>query len=378
MTDETIAARTRSEIATPALVIDLEVLERNLDEMAARCSASGKELLPHAKTHRMPQVGRLQLDRGAAGLTLAKLGEAEAFADAGVDRIFVAYPLVGDRNIERAWRLSERIALTLAVDDTEQAARLGASFAERGGSIDVFLLVDTGMRREGVAGEAAAVIAGEISAIPGVRLRGIATHEGSVYSADDAEGVREASLTTARIMTDAAAACAASGVALDVVSMGSSASIRTVVDIDGVHQVRPGIYAFNDLGQVALGQASIEQCAARVLTTVISHPEPGRACIDAGSKSLSRDPVPSAGRDRFPGHGLILEAPGWHITQLSEEHGWLRWGGEGPEEPLPVGRRLTIVPNHICTVFSCLGKATVVRGDDVVDVWLGIGTGASE
>lgn len=378
MIEELAPARTRDEIATPALVIDLDVLEANLDDMAAACAAAGKELLPHAKTHRMPELGKMQLDRGAAGLTLAKLGEAEAFADAGVDRIFVAYPLVGGRNIERAWRLSARIDLTLAVDDAEQAERLGAYFAARGGRVDVHLLVDTGMHREGVTGDAVAGLAHAVSRMPGVRVVGIATHEGSVYSAADDVGVAAASIEVAAVMTDAAAACAAAGVPLPVVSMGSSASVRSVLGVDGVTQVRPGIYALNDVGQLALGQVTVDQCAARVLTTVVSHPEPGRACIDAGSKTLSRDLVPAAGSVRYPGHGLVLDAPGWQIAQLSEEHGWLRWVGEGPAEPLPIGRRLTVVPNHICTVFSCLGKATVLRGDRVVDVWLGLGAGASE
>ena len=375
---ETAPARTRDEIATPALVIDLDVLERNLDDMAAACATAGVELLPHAKTHRMPQIGRLQLDHGAAGLTLAKLGEAEAFAEAGIGRIFVAYPIVGAHNIERAWRLSRRIDLTLAVDDAVQAERLGAHFSAAGDSIDVFLLVDSGMHREGVAPVEVPALAAAVAAAEGVRLVGIATHEGSVYGAADADGVRAASLATAEIMTAAAEACAAAGVPLDVVSMGSSASVRSIIGVDGIDQVRPGIYAFNDVGQLALGQVTAEQCAARVLTTVVSHPEPGRACIDAGSKTLSRDPAPAVAGARFPGYGLILEAPGWIIANLSEEHGWLRWTGEGPASPLTVGERLTVIPNHICTVFSSLGKASAVRGDDVVDVWFGVGAGASE
>lgn len=378
MTSRHAHARTTGEIATPALVIDLDVLESNLDDMAAECAAAGVELMPHAKTHRMPQLGRLQLDRGARGLTLAKLGEAEAFADAGVDRIFVAYPLVGDRNIERAWTLSRRVDLTLAVDDAEQAVRLGAYFAAAGDSVDVLLLVDSGMHREGAAPADVPTLAAVLSAADGVRVAGIATHEGTVYSADDADGVHALSLAAAEIMTAAAEACAAAGVPLDIVSMGSSASVRSIIGVDGIGQVRPGIYAFNDVGQLALGQVTIEQCAARVVTTVVSHPEPGRACIDAGSKTLSRDLAPAAAGARHPGHGLILEAPGWIIANLSEEHGWLRWTGEGPMAPLAVGQRLTVIPNHICTVFSCLGKATAVRGDDVVDVWLGIGPGASE
>ena len=147
----------------------------------------------------------------------------------------------------------------------------------------------------------------------------------------------------------------------------------------GVTQIRPGIFAFNDLGQVALGNATLETTAVRVIATVTSHPDPDRACIDAGSKALSTDLLPAgAHRDRWPGHGLIVNAPGWIIDRMSEEHGWLRWRGAGEPSALPVGTRLEIVPNHVCMAFAMLRRATVLAEGEPPRIWEGFGPGSSE
>src|SRR5690606_1514745 len=144
----------------------------------------------------------------------------------------------------------------------------------------------------------------------------------------------------------------ARGVALPIVSLGSSAAARIAATVPGVTQIRPGIYAVNDVGQSALGNANLCWTAIRVIAAAVSHPEPGRACVDAGSKSLSSDLVPAgAHRAEFPGMGLLVNAPVWIIEKVSEEHGWLRWVGIGEPSALPVGTRLEIVPNHACMAF---------------------------
>ena len=169
------------------------------------------------------------------------------------------------------------------------------------------------------------------------------------------------------------------GIPLPVVSLGSSASARAVATVDGVTQIRPGIYAVNDYGQIILGNATLETTAIRVIATVVSHPDPTRAAIDAGSKALSTDPLPaSAHRAEHPGLGLLVNAPGWTLERMSEEHGWLRWTGSGKPAELPVGTRVEIVPNHACMAFFSLRRATVIENGAVVDVWQGMGPGASE
>jgi D-serine deaminase-like pyridoxal phosphate-dependent protein len=372
-------AWTRLPVATPGRAIDLAHHDRNLDEMAGIARAAGVELYPHAKTHRMAELGMRQIEHGADGLCVAKLGEAEAFASAGVRRLFVANPIVGEDKARRALDLHRRTDLLLATDGVEAAATIGAAFAAAGETARVMLAVDSGLGREGVAGRQAPDVAAAIAAIPGVDLVGIYTHEGHTYAAADPADLVARARDVGTFMVAVAEAIRARGIALPIVSLGASASARAVAQVPGVTQIRPGIYAFNDVGQIALGNATLATTAVRVIATVVSHPEPGRACIDAGSKALSSDLVPAAAhRGAFPGHGLIVNAPGWVIDRMSEEHGWLRWRGEGAPTPLPVGTRLEIVPNHVCMPFVMLRRAAIVKDGAVIDHWEGFGPGASE
>ena len=376
---ETATPWTRLPVATPGLVVDLDILDRNLDEMAAIAREAGVELFPHAKTHRMAKLGVRQIEHGADGLCVAKLGEAEAFAGAGVRRLFVANPIVGADKAERALALHRRSDLLLAADGIEAANAIGAAFSAAGQTARLMLAVDSGLGREGVTAADAPAVAAAIHAVPGVDLVGIYTHEGHTYAATDPADLVARAEAAGMFMVGVAAAIRARGVPLPIVSLGASASARAVARVPGVTQIRPGIYAFNDVGQVALGNATLATTAVRVIATVTSHPEPARACIDAGSKALSTDLVGAAAhRDAFPGHGLIVNAPGWVIERMSEEHGWLRWHGTGAPTPLPVGSRLEVVPNHVCMAFVMLRRAALVKDGAVVDHAEGFGAGASE
>ncbi|MGI8451058.1 MAG: alanine racemase [Streptosporangiaceae bacterium] len=356
-------------LVTPALVVDLDILDRNMAEMAAICRASGVELWPHAKTHRTVEYGRRQLAAGAAGLTVARLEEAEAFASAGVARILVAYPLAGEAKLARAGVLAQRAHVTLATDSLTGARAIGRHFAILGSSVPVFLIINTGMNRCGVTPQEAVPLAREMAGVKGIRLCGIMTHEGSVYEAENRDDLVSRSQQVAATMVAAGRGISAAGQPLETISLGASASARVVAPVPGVTQLRPGIYAFNDLGQIALGNASAATCAARVVASVVSHPAPDRALIDAGSKSLSGDRAPGRGAERYPGYGLLADLPGWELFRLSEEHGWLRWTGEGPPAPLEIGQQVQVVPNHICSVFWNMGASTGISQGAVVGSW---------
>jgi D-serine deaminase-like pyridoxal phosphate-dependent protein len=366
-------------VATPGLVLDLDVLDRNLDEMAAIARSAGVELYPHAKTHRMADAGRRQIERGAHGLCVAKLGEAEAFADGGIERLFIANPIFGAENGARALSLSRRSDALFATDSVDAAASIGTVFAAAGEKVRMMLAIDSGLGREGVSPAKAVDVAKAIADAPGVDLVGIYTHEGATYGAKDKADLEARAVAAGELMVCIAKAIRAEGIALPIVSLGASASARAVAHVPGVTQIRPGIYAFNDVGQIALGNATLDTVAVRVIGTVISHPDPDRACIDAGSKSLSTDLVPAAAhRHEYPGMGMIVNAPGWVIDKMSEEHGWLRWQGEGEPTPLPVGTRLEIVPNHVCMAFAMLRRAAILRDGKLTGTWEGFGPGSSE
>ena len=159
--------------------------------------------------------------------------------------------------------------------------------------------------------------------------------------------------------------------------MGSTPGAKFTADVPGVTQARPGIYAFNDLGQVLRGTAALADCAARVVATIVSHTAPDRAVIDAGSKALSQDPLSAMYPTELGVFGLVLGLPGWALHSLSEEHGWLQWRGKTPPPPLHVGQQVQVLPNHICSVFHVLGECLVVEGGEITETWRGIPRGSS-
>lgn len=372
------------EIETPGLLVDLAQTEANVARTAAAAHAAGLSYFPHAKSHRSVELGRLQLAHGADGLCLAKLGEAEDFAEALLAdhpdlAIIVAFPVVGASKAQRALALAERVDLTLGTDSIAGAASISEVFAAAGRRARLLLGIDTGLGREGVAPADAAAVAAEIAALEGVLLAGIYTHEGSVMGASDAADLRDRSVGAAELMVRTAEEIRAAGIPITEVSVGSSGSVDHLMGVPGLTQVRPGINSFGDLGQVALGNTDLDRVSVRVQVTVVSHPEPGRACIDAGTKSIGADLLPaSAHAAEYPGYGLLPGAPGWQVAKLSEEHGWLRWAGPGEPTALPVGTRLELVPNHVCVVFGSLRRWTGVRDGEVTGTFDCLPPGSSE
>jgi D-serine deaminase-like pyridoxal phosphate-dependent protein len=367
-----------SFIDTPSLVLDIDILKANVNELLKICHSHGVSLQPHAKTHRTPEIGLLQQELGCDGLCVAKVGEAEGFANAGVKKITVAYPVIGASKVERARVLSTSIDLTLAVDSVAGAKSIGEVFAAHSQVCSVLLIIDTGLGRDGVLPADAPKIAQAINSVPGVKVVGVMTHEGTVYGAPDKVSMIAAAKKVSEMMVDTSQAINSAGVEVSRVSMGSSASARVAATVTGVNQIRPGIFAFNDLGQIALGNATLQSCAVRILSTVVSRPTSTTAVIDAGSKSLSADLLPAKEhRDEYPGHGMIIGKTGWIIERLSEEHGMLTWMGAGEPSSLDIGEQIQIIPNHVCTTFSSLNESVVVSKGEVINRWRTFAPGAS-
>lgn len=344
-------------LSTPAVVVDLDVLERNIRRMAARAREAGVRLRPHAKTHKCPQIGRLQRAAGAWGLSLAKVGEAEVFADAGFDDLFVAFPVVGEDKGRRLLALSDRARVAVGVDSVEGAQTLAAPFHAAGRTLEVLLKVDVGYGRVGVLPERAVDVATRIAELPGLRLRGVFTHAGHGYLAETKAGVEEIARLEGERLAAAAADLRAAGLDVDEVSVGSTPTAALAMRVPGVTECRPGNYVFHDASQVALGTCSVEDCALTIVATVVSVPAKDRAVVDAGSKTLSSDPLrPLAG-----GYGQILGRAS-RIEKLSEEHGVVAVA-EG--ESFRVGERVRILPNHACVVANLHDRLVGVSGDHV-------------
>jgi D-serine deaminase-like pyridoxal phosphate-dependent protein len=358
-----VIGRTLDDLSTPAVLVDLDVLERNIGRMAANARAAGVRLRPHAKTHKCPAIARLQRAAGAWGLTVAKVAEAEVFANAGFDDLFVAFPVVGEDKGRRLLALADRARIAVGVDSVEGARTLARPFREARCSLDVVLKVDVGYGRVGVLPERAVEVAGRVSDVPGLRLRGVFTHAGHGYLAEGRAAVEEIARLEGVRLAAAAGEVREAGLPVEEVSVGSTPTAVGAMRVAGVTECRPGNYVFHDASQVALGTCTVEDCALTVLATVVSVPGPGRAVLDAGSKTLSSDPLrPHAG-----GHGQLLGRTS-RVDKLSEEHGVVAVS-EG--ESFRVGERVRILPNHACVVANlhdCLVGVSRDRVEALLEV----------
>lgn len=351
---------------TPEIVLDLDIVRANIDRAAAMARETGVSIRPHAKTHKLPQIAKLQLEAGAAGLQVSKLGEAEVMVDAGIDNILVGYPIVGEQKLGRLADLADRVAISVTVDSDEVAAGISRVAGARGLTIPALIELDTGLRRLGVApGPGAADFAERVAALPGIELAGVFTHEGHVYTQarDDAERER-LTREACQAAVDTAEEIRSRGLPAPVVSVGSAGTFRFAVRCPGVTEVRPGTYVFNDRSQIAQGAATAADVAAFAIATVVARPTPDRVVVDAGSKVLTSDRmlVP----DPPVSYGWVWGHDDWEVVRLSEEHGVLQ---VSPDAEVRVGDRLAIVPNHVCPTINLASAVTVVAGGQVVDRW---------
>ncbi len=352
-----------TEVDTPALVVSEEMLQRNIDEMAAFAASVGVSLRPHIKTHKTPQIARLQRAAGAVGITCAKVGEAEVMVEqAGIDDVLLAYPTIGEPKVRRLVALMERARVTVAVDSQAAAEMLSRSMNRHNRTLDVVLEVNTGQNRSGVTvGAETEAMAIEIARLPDLELTGIMTHEGHANSAPPAE-MEAIAIAAGEAMVRTAEAIRNHGIALPTVSVGSTPAARITPTVPGITEMRPGTYVFNDNSAFRYGLLGVERCAARFVATVVSRSAPDRCVLDTGSKSLAMDP--SRGH---PGHGYIVEHPDVRIVKLSEEHAVcsLPEGTDG----FAIGDRVEIIPNHICPTVNLMNELFIVRGGEIVDTW---------
>jgi D-serine deaminase-like pyridoxal phosphate-dependent protein len=347
------------ELPTPALIIDLDVAKRNLDRMAGYCRSHHLNLRPHTKTHKMVEFARMQLERGAIGLAVAKTGEAEIMAQSGAMQILVAHPIFGEEPLQRLARLACDAEMIIAIDSHTAAAAISRAASRHGCTFGILVEFDAGFRRCGVTPAAACVeLAQAIARLPGLRLRGLMSYFGNVWGTEEERRLQIAEIASA--VEQAVDSFRAARLPLEIVSAGSTPAAEFSHRIPGLTEIRPGTYVFNDLNTLHQGICRVEDCAARVLTTVVSTAIPGQAIIDAGSKTFSHDAL-SSGPQR--GYGYIVEEPAVSLTKLNEEHGYL---DISRSRRFQVGEVFTIIPNHICTCVNMHDEVFVIRDEQVI------------
>jgi D-serine deaminase-like pyridoxal phosphate-dependent protein len=341
-------------LATPCLLVDRDVLDLNVAEMAGFCADRHLALRPHAKTHKSPHVARLQLAAGAVGLTVATVAEAEVFAAAGVEDLFIAYPLWVDATKgARLRRLLDRARLAVGVDSVEGAQALAAQLGDDVRRITALLEVDSGHHRSGVAPDDVGPL-GEVAAHTGLDVAGVFTFPGHSYAPRVADDV---AAEEARTLAEAAGQLADRGLEVRVLSGGSTPTASRTGR--AVTELRPGVYVFGDAQQWELGTVSPDRVALTCLATVVSDAG-GRVVLDSGSKALGADRLPWA-----TGFGRLLDHPDARIVLLGEHLAVVDWRGPLP----PLGSRARVVPNHVCNAVNLHDELVVVHGGEVVDRW---------
>ena len=352
-----------ADLETPAPVVDLDRLERNLDRAASYASAHGLSLRPHIKTHKSPLLAREQLRRGAAGLTCATPFEAEVMSDVA-DDLLLAYPPVGALRARRVADLPEHVKLTVALDSTVAVDDLAAAARKADRAVGVYVELDLGMHRVGLPAIGDAIsLARRVQQSRPLRFAGIAFYPGHIREAVDSQDAKLNVLGDA--LADALRQFEAAGLHSAVVSGGSTPTMWRTHELPGVTEFRPGTYIFNDRTTATVGACGWDDCALSVLATVVSTAVPGQAVIDAGSKALGREPLRGPNSD--DGFGSLLDRPEITVRAMSEEHGILdlRQTSWRPT----VGERVRVVPNHVCIVVHLNDVVFGVRGGRVERSW---------
>jgi D-serine deaminase-like pyridoxal phosphate-dependent protein len=350
------------DIDTPAVLIEQPILEKNLQGMQDLADKYNIDLRVHIKTHKIPQLAKLQIRAGAIGIATAKLGEAEVMAKAGINDIQIANIIVGQEKIKRLVRLQKKCQLSVVVDSIVNARQLSKAFSKAGQPLNVLIKVNTGLNRCGLLSLPEIIrFLKRADGLSGTNVIGVMTHAGHAYAARDREEIKAIGRAEGSTLVEYARRLQTLGYEMKIISVGSTPTAKQCAKVKGITELRVGNYIFNDMTQVALGTVPISRCALTVLATVISTPSKDRAVIDAGSKALALDKG-AHGRDTLQGYGRIVGGGGV-LARLSEEHGVI----ENLTRRFKIGQKVRIIPNHACTVMNLFDHAYLVDGQKVIE-----------
>jgi D-serine deaminase-like pyridoxal phosphate-dependent protein len=334
------------QLETPSVLINIDRMEANIRRMQAHCDALGVRFRPHVKTHKIPDIARMQMEAGAVGIACQKVSEAEIFAEAGFNDILIPYNILGTEKTARLAALSLYNHITVSADNPAVIAGLGAAARDMEMSLRVFIELATDQERAGCGLDDVVPLAQQIEGADHLHFAGLL-----IYPSN---------LSVRPLVQAAIARLSEAGIGVDVVSGGGVGAVHSANEFPELTEMRVGTYVFNDWATVLNGYASLDDCAMHVTATVVSRPTPQRAILDSGSKTLSSDTIDGS-------YGFILEYPEAKIYRLNEEHGFVDVSAcdEQPE----VGERVHIVPVHTCVVTNLHNQIYGITGNTVVNIW---------
>ena len=358
-----------SELVTPRVLVERSRLLGNIQQMQTLASSRGLNLRPHVKTHKSSLIARWQIDQGAVGICCAKLSEAEVFVQAGIQDIRLAYP-IQPFNVARVIALMDRAHISIVLDNLRVAEEWSTVMKSALRCLSVLVKVDVGFHRCGIdpALPASVDFIKRIAGLPNLRLCGLLSHAGHSYNVTCKAKLLEIAQQEAELLGALASGVRSIGIEVQEISVGTTPIARLSVDQPGLTEMRPGNYVYYDRTQLAIGSATIRDCALTVLATVVSKPSRDRLLLDCGSKTLSSD-----GARGIPpplGYGAILNDlevmsinNEFIIDRLSEEHAVVRI--LNPPTCLEPGDRVRVLPNHSCVVTNLMDSVCLVDGNHV-------------
>lgn len=373
------AGTTLQDIRTPCLVLDAARMERNIDGLRRKLTDMGIQMRPHLKTAKSPEIARMLMDSPCGPATVSTLQEAAQFAKAGVRDMVYAVGLAPAK-LSRILALREDgIDLTVLLDSVEQAEAVAAASREAGAPIPALIEIDCDGHRSGVLPtDRERLIEIGHALQQGAALRGVLTHAGGSYTACGIAALQQAAEEERRAAVAAANTLSEAGMPCPIVSVGSTPTAHSAVDLTGVTEVRAGVFVFFDLVMAGLGICSIDDIALSVLGTVIGHkPEKGWILLDAGWMAMSQDRG-TARQAMDQGYGVVCDIagdpyPDLILTDANQEHGIItvRPGSNGTLPDLAIGELVRILPNHACATAAQHSAYHVVRGEStqVEAVW---------
>ena len=366
-----------TEISTPAALLDVPRMQRNINTMQQRMNSLGVKLRPHVKTSKCVAVVQQQIAAGASGITVSTLKEAEQFFAAGITNILYAVGMVSSKLAQAKALRDNGCDLKIIVDSLDAATAVVEFGRAHGYVFEVWMEVDTDGHRAGLKPDGDELLAvGRALHEGGMKLGGVMTHAGASYELNTPEALQAMAEQERSLCVQAAERLRATGLPCPNVSVGSTPTALSAQHLEGVTEVRAGVYVFHDLVMVNVGVASTDDVALSVLTTVIGHQkEKGWALVDAGWMAMSRDRGTQQQSHDY-GYGQVCDVEGrvidgYTLTSANQEHGILSLAGEVDSDiarRFPVGTMLRILPNHACATAAQFPEYIAV-GDSGTQTW---------
>lgn len=351
----------KTQLQTPAILVDLDILEQNIKKVQSFCNLNGKQLWPMVKTHKSTEIAKMQEIAGSTGFVCGTLDECEGICQSGVKNIMYAYPVASDVSIQRVLELAQKCNFIVRLDNSDGARMLDAAAKSAGVKVNYTIIVDCGLHRFGVLPDKTVAMADSLKELTQLVFKGISTHPGHVYSAVRPEDIQQYVDQEKSAVKEAVDALKLAGYSLELITSGSTPTFLGSVSDETINVLHPGNYVFNDNIQMSTKTARESECALSVYAAVISHPSGDLFIGDAGAKCLGLDQG-AHGNNALKGYGYVKGHPEITVCSLSEEVAKFHVQGT---TTLKVGDKVEIIPNHACSTANLTSYLIGCRDDNV-------------